>query len=425
MKQSVVRFFGQTKVHQVSGANMGFTRRLKENFTTVVSLVAIIAFQALADELKLPRQGIEALCMFADVSFDADFAGGSLNSCARREDGSYELRFAPENTPINHSPWYAFRVSSSKDHEIVVHLSYTHHRHRYWPKLSADGERWQRASIGAVAVDESSGTASLRLSLVGKPIWVAGQELFDNEDYFLWAKDMEAQGVFASSILGKSAQGRDILKLEYDAGTGRFIALTGRQHPPEVTGALALEQFVDRLGEDDKLATVFREHFGVLVVPNMNPDGVALGYWRHSTGGIDLNRDWGPFTQPETALLRDEFSRFREGSSESLALFLDFHSTRYDVLYTQLRDMPTRPANFTWSWIARLQRALSEPYPGYPVTVKPGHNPDRPTSKAYMHATFGVPAITFELGDETDREFLRGYARIAAEQMMIELLGTL
>ena len=289
-------------------------------------------------------------CAFDTLVFDADFPGGHLDACTARADGSYELRFDPEDRPINASPWYAFRISTTRPREILVHLTYGH---RYWPKLSADGERWQRAAIGAVSVAKDKAAASLRLYVGEKPLWVAGQELIDNEDYRLWAEALA--GVFELSRLGRSAQGRDIIKLEHAADSRRYIALSGRQHPPEVSGALALMHFTERLAEDDELARRFRRHFGIVVIPNMNPDGVALGYWRHNTGGVDLNRDWGPFTQP--------------------------------------------------------------------VTVKPGHYPHVPTSKTYMHANFGIPAITFELGDETDREFVRRYARTAAQQMMLELLS--
>ena len=364
-------------------------------------------------------------CAFDTLVFDADFPGGRLDACTARTDGSYELRFDPEDRPINASPWYAFRVSTTRPREILVHLTYGHHGHRYWPKLSADGERWQRAAIGAVSVAKDKAAASLRLYVSEKPLWVAGQELIDNEDYRLWAEALAVAGVFELSRLGRSAQGRDIIKLEHAADSRRYIALSGRQHPPEVSGALALMHFVERLAEGDELARRFRRHFGIVVIPNMNPDGVALGYWRHNTGGVDLNRDWGPFTQPETVVVRDELARFGEGSDEKLFLFLDFHSTRQDVLYTQLADQLTRPRNFTGRWIARLQDALSAPFPGYPVTVKPGHYPHVPTSKTYMHANFAIPAITFELGDETDREFLRRYARTAAQQMMLELLSVL
>ena len=371
-----------------------------------------------------------APCTFDTIVFDADFPGGRLDACKARADGSYELRFDPENKPINASPWYAFRISTTRPREILVHLTYGHHGHRYWPKLSADGERWQRAAIGTVSIDDGGingdkAVASLRLHLTEAPLWVAGQELIDNEDYRRWAEAFAAANTFELSRLGKSAQGRDILKLEHASDSRRYIALTGRQHPPEITGALALKHFVERLAQRDELARRFRRHFGILVIPNMNPDGVALGNWRHNTGGVDLNRDWGPFTQPETVLVRDEFARFGQPKGEKLFLFLDFHSTRYDVLYTQPADRPTRPKHFTRRWIKRLQDALSEPFPGYPVTEKPGHYPDMATSKTYMHATFGVPAITFELGDETDRAFLRRYARTAAEQMMLELLSVL
>ena len=314
-------------------------------------------------------------CAFDTLVFDADFPGGRLDACTARADGSYELRFDPEDRPINASPWYAFRVSTTRPREILVHLTYGHHGHRYWPKLSADGERWQRAASGAVSVAKDKAAASLRLYVSEKPLWVAGQELIDNEDYRLWAEALAAAGVFELSRLGRSAQGRDIIKLEHAADSRRYIALSGRQHPPEVSGALALMHFVERLAEDDELARRFRRHFGIVAIPNMNPDGVALGYWRHNTGGVDLNRDWGPFTQPETVLVRDEFARFGEGSDEKLFLFLDFHSTRQDVLYTQLADKPTRPRNFT--------RALDSTAAGRAVRAfsrLPGDRETRPLS---------------------------------------------
>lgn len=127
-------------------------------------------------------------CAFDTLVFDADFPGGHLDACTARADGSYELRFDPEDRPINASPWYAFRISTTRPREILVHLTYGH---RYWPKLSADGERWQRAAIGAVSVAKDKAAASLRLYVGEKPLWVAGQELIDNEDYRLWAVDRQ------------------------------------------------------------------------------------------------------------------------------------------------------------------------------------------------------------------------------------------
>ncbi|MEM8940977.1 MAG: M14 family metallopeptidase [Pseudomonadota bacterium] len=373
-----------------------------------------------ADSAVGPKTTVD--CDFNDVVFDANFPTGELDGCSKSEDGFYVLRFDPENAPINPSPWYAFRVRSSSEQEISVRLTYSLHRHRYWPKLSADGKHWQRASVGSVSLDAETGTASLRLRVGSTPLFVAGQEILASEDYDDWTRSMAEGDVFERLLFGKSAQGRDIWKLEFDAGTGRYVAFIGRQHPPETTGGLALKHYVERISEMDPLAVTFRDQFGIVVVPNLNPDGVDLGYWRHSTGGVDLNRDWGPFTQPETQLMRDELERFSPVGGDSLFLFLDFHSTGKDVLYTQPPNLQTVPVDFTSRWVAGLQQALSQSVPGYPVTVEPGHNLDLPTSRNYVFARYRAPSITFEVGDESDRKFIRTYARTAAEQMMKLLL---
>ena len=39
-----------------------------------------------------------------------------------------------------------------------------------------------------------------------------------------------------------------------------------------------------------------------------------------------------------------------------------------------------------------------------------------------MYATYGVPAITYEVGDNTSREDIKTAARIFAEEMMTILL---
>ena len=43
----------------------------------------------------------------------------------------------------------------------------------------------------------------------------------------------------------------------------------------------------------------FLTKYRILAFPIMNPDGVDLGHWRHNAGGIDLNRDWSKYHQPE------------------------------------------------------------------------------------------------------------------------------
>lgn len=177
--------------------------------------------------------------------------------------------------------------------------------------------------------------------------------------------------------------------------------------------------FVDRLLEDDPLARAYRARFTTQVVPLLNPDGVVNGHWRHGTGGVDLNRDWGPFTQPETQLMRDMLLGIEADPDRELVLFLDFHSTRYDTIYTLLPGLPTNPPGFLPAWLADYAARL----PDYTVREEPGHNAALPVSKAWVYDRFGVPTATYEIGDETDRELIRRLGRAAAEAMMASLLA--
>ena len=40
-----------------------------------------------------------------------------------------------------------------------------------------------------------------------------------------------------------------------------------------------------------------------------------------------------------------------------------------------------------------------------------------------MYARYGIPAITFEAGDESDRHAVRAAARVFAEELMLQMLG--
>ena len=106
--------------------------------------------------------------------------------------------------------------------------------------------------------------------------------------------------------IGLSKEGREmrLMMIGQAQATDRIMVIS-RQHPPEVTGYLAMKGFIETVAGDSKLARKFRKSFAVDVVPLMNPDGADNGHWRHNSGGIDLNRDWSDFNQPETSNVRD------------------------------------------------------------------------------------------------------------------------
>lgn len=365
-------------------------------------------------------------CARGDIAIDGNFPASAFARCTRLGKDHFRLDIVQEDPKVrNCSPWYAFRLSGPAKANVRVDLNYDACGHRYWPKQSSDGQSWMPLSRKQVTVEKKGDVAqaTLKLKTGDAPLFVAAQELIVPATYDGWMTAAARSPLVTRARLGQSSEGRpiDMLSIRQPDATPREqVVLIGRQHPPEITGATALFAFAGRLLADDPLAVRFRQRFETVVVPLMNPDGVVHGHWRHNMGQTDLNRDWGPFVQPETQIMRDMLEQMDADPARKLRLFLDFHSTQKDVVYTIPEDEVTDPAGFTKAWLARYQELV----PDYEVREQAGHNANSPVSKAWVHERFRVPTATYELGDETDRQLIRKVAEAAAVAMMETLLAT-
>lgn len=373
---------------------------------------------------------VRAECANARVRLDANFPTGAAARCQTRGKRELAVTLTPEDAPpINCSAWYAFRLTpqprAKRGQRVTITLNYTACGHRYWPKVSEDGVRWTPLPAKDVTVFESNGIkqAQLQIHMNAKPLFVAGQEIIAPSTNDHWLAEKARHPDARRTTLGRSAEGRSIDQLIITSAPTpprEQVVLVGRQHPPEITGAQAMLAFVDTILSDDPIAIAYRARFSTIVVPMLNPDGVARGHWRHATGGLDLNRDWGPFTQPETQLMRDMLKEIADDPARTLRLFLDFHSTRKDVVYTLPDAKITDPPRFAADWLARYQDRMS----GYHVERDSSHNPGLPTSKSWVYETYAVPTATFEVGDDTDRALIAKIGRQSALAMMETMLAT-
>jgi predicted deacylase len=386
--------------------------------TVFVLIFATFTAPLVANEIRVQTQTHRTFDFKnAGVRFNNSFPGARVNECTQTGDSEFRILIQPENKPVNDSAWYAFQVVSKEPKTITVTLAYEGGEHRYRPKISFDGVNW--TPLTTFTENRKANEATLRLEIGPKPLTVAGQEMLGVKELNSWMSQLARKDFVKKSAVGKSILGQKIEKLEIgESKEPDYIFIIGRQHPPEVTGSMALTNFVEAIAGETPLAKEFRQHFRTIVVPVMNPDGVREGHWRHNMGGVDLNRDWKNFRQPETRAVRDAFLKLAAQKNARVFLLLDFHSTQIDRFYTQKDSNPTFPKDFTAQWLGAIQQK----FPDYKVHRDPSHEPDGTTSKVWGYEQFGCPSITYELGDETDRNQIKDLTTFGAEKMMRLLL---
>lgn len=355
------------------------------------------------------------------------FEGARLNDFYSKNDSLFEVYIRPENAPINNSPWYAFKIWSDTLRSAKIRIKYQDAIHRYVPKLHSPD------NTGSVTlndykeiefeIDSTDGSAVFELNLSKEPLYVSAQPLQTTSNL---KAELESRNIIGHDFVkyksvGLSKKGRPLLELEITEVApdqkAPVLAILGRQHPPEVTGYLASLSFLEELTSDTELAKKFRNTFVVKAFPMINPDGVDLGHWRHNAGGIDLNRDWENFNQPETRVVRDALSWMKNHERRILFYAIDFHSTNENIFYPINEEVKTTPDNITQQWLPKIMQENAD----IEFTVEE-FDTSSPIAKNWFYHTFGIDAVTYEVDDRLETEKLDKVSRSAARLLMRLLL---
>ncbi|MCL8000618.1 M14 family metallopeptidase, partial [Brucella sp. 21LCYQ03] len=196
--------------------------------------------------------------------------------------------------------------------------------------------------------------------------------------------------------------------------------IVGHQHRPEISRHYAYAGCVEYLLGNTSDAKAFRDEYYVYLIPVGNPDGVDGGHWRANAHGVDLNRDWDAFHQPETRAFRDYFQKEIKEQDRELIFAIDFHSTAQDIHYTVDPSLPSRFPGFVPDWIAGLKKAI----PGYDPHIKPLYF-EGPTFTAYsyFYKNYDAEALVYEIGDDTEPRFIDQKARLSAQHLIEKLIA--
>ena len=380
-----------------------------------LAFIAPLAFGACEMiPLSLPSLSPQGICAGEGLIITADFPSAGRHDCIVGADGSVVVSVDHEPAlveGINPSPWFAFKVTSSNAREVAITLDYTDYTHRYTPYTSTDGRTWRRLAADRITLNERKGRATLTLALPQGTTWVAGQPLSPSSDNINWTRNALIGHGFTETRYGKSLEGRDLIGFVGGGGIDAIVILT-RQHPPETSGQDAYRGFLERLlRRDDARANTFRARHRIIIAPMPNPDGVDGGYWRLNAGGVDLNRDWGVFSQPETKALSVWIKE--QAGDRRVVSMMDFHSTDKTVIYAPPLTAPSPTIDFLGALKAKFDSSLSKP-PEWSYS----HNPSGGTSKGWALEALKAPGITVELWDQIPTEDARALGAVAADALI-------
>ncbi|TYZ68391.1 hypothetical protein PybrP1_000740 [[Pythium] brassicae (nom. inval.)] len=125
--------------------------------------------------------------------------------------------------------------------------------------------------------------------------------------------------------------------LAFDPARKRTVMISARVHPAETPASFMLDGMLALLlHPTDEGAVSLRNHFVFKIIPMLNPDGVAQGFYRTDTRGVNLNRvyqdpspEFAPTVFAARALLLRIVDAYGGGGSaqaQNSVVYLDLHA---------------------------------------------------------------------------------------------------
>ena len=358
-------------------------------------------------------------CNTSAVQIDFDFPGAGNLTCEVINSKYIKFFINPEtDDSINPSPWFAIRKSKHSE-DIKLEFDYKNYQHRYDPKISNDKKIWKKINQTNILKDENGKIIIINFSPSNEKEYISSQELITEDWYNDWFNYLGGLERVKSELIGLSVLKKPITMFFVEENTNNpYILILGRQHPPEVTGAIAIKSFVNELISKNDLSESFLDNYNIIFVPLMNPDGVENGYWRYNENKKDLNRDWGIFSQPETKSVNNKLINFKD--DKKIEVFIDFHSTYKNIFYISDISESHKLQNFLKNWLNNSKPDLLKI--DYDYKIVNSMSPNNGVSKNYIFNTYNIPSVTYEVSDVEDRDKIKKSSSILSKKLMQSLL---
>ena len=331
-----------------------------------------------------------------------NFDAGAISVIDSADSQNIRLALRGDNA-ASFSQWFYFRLQGAAYQPCRIRIenagqsSYPEGWEDYQATASYDRSNWFR-----VPTHYEDGVLTIEHTPLAGSVYYAYFEPYSHEQHLNLLGDAQGSGLCQIDDLGSTAQGRDInlLTIGHQAASDLKIWIIARQHPGESMTEWFAEGLLSRLlDHQDPTARALLDCATFYIVPNMNPDGAALGNQRTNAAGADLNREWqnpSPERSPEVYAVRQKMHE------TGVDLFLDIHGEEAlpYVFAAGCEGNPSYDARLA-ALEAAFKTALRQASPdfqdehGYPKTA-PGQA-NLAIAKSYVGETFGCLSYTLEM----------------------------
>ena len=332
----------------------------------------------------------------------SNFDAGAISVIDSTDSQNIRLALRGDNA-ASFSQWFYFRLQGAAYQPCRIRIenagqsSYPEGWEDYQATASYDRSNWFR-----VPTHYEDGVLTIEHTPLAGSVYYAYFEPYSHEQHLNLLGDAQGSGLCQIDDLGSTAQGRDInlLTIGHQAASDLKIWIIARQHPGESMAEWFAEGLLSRLlDHQDPTARALLDCATFYIVPNMNPDGAALGNQRTNAAGADLNREWqnpSPERSPEVYAVRQKMHE------TGVDLFLDIHGEEAlpYVFAAGCEGNPSYDARLA-ALEAAFKTALRQASPdfqdehGYPETA-PGQA-NLAIAKSYVGETFGCLSYTLEM----------------------------
>lgn len=259
------------------------------------------------------------------MKISTQFDAGAVTVIDAESPANIRLQLRSDNAS-DFAQWFYFRLQGAAYQNCVIHFenaasaAYPAGWADYQAVASYDRQNWFR-----VPTRYENGVLTIEHTPLANSVYYAYFEPYSYEQHLNLLGDAQGSGLCQIEDLGSTVEGRDInlLTIGNQAASDLKIWITARQHPGETMAEWFVEGLLARLLDpQDPTARALLDQATFYIVPNMNPDGSALGNLRTNAAGANLNREW----QNPTVERSPEVYYVREKMLETgVDLFLDIH----------------------------------------------------------------------------------------------------